>query len=461
MKVTPDDLPNLIHLSNAILTGYPDARVSEPVPFKFENMGVSISFQFEKDIGHFINIPKAYFDAVFQREPIDATEFTESVLFKSSVDMFEQLNTPTMKPMNPSVVVNSCEVRILERSFGEAWRSVRRLVITSSVAEKAPRTMELFLPLSGVQVSRADMARQLLLQWSDTCQARSDKTDGNYNILHSYVYDDAAPNIGVGLHFRTNQGVEDFERAVLEMNFRPSFSWSQPSTSGLVYDVVDAGTEHKQYKAVLVFRNRGLWRHSELYFIYRDVDYACDHTSMSVLFPRIYCTDYISTHVDQLCHPEAPVTFSHCDKKTTETTIEFGNDVVARSFLSSLSPLYELLYSRRIQSLSTKSNSLFGFQKSGKGGAEIQLWRRGTDSQLAARWDDSVPDRWLTVAVSSKFIDSSKENTRVTLPRLPYLRGRTLDLMNVMARSPRNSNAKNKEGGISISFQTTKGQSPF
>ncbi|KAJ5960884.1 uncharacterized protein N7479_008034 [Penicillium vulpinum] len=457
-----DDLPPLIQLANAALTGFPGARISEPVPIKFEDMSVSISFQFDGDLAQFINIPKAYFEAVWQREPVDATEFTESVIFKCSVDMFEQLNTPTMKSMNPPIVVKSCEVRILERSFGEAWRSIRRIVITSSAAEKSPRTMELFMPLSGVQINRGDMSRQMLLQWSDTCQARSDKTDGNYNTLHSYVYDDTAPNIGVGIQFGSHEDAENFEKAVLEMNLRPEFSWLQPSGSGLIYNVIDAGTEHKQYKAVLVFRTRTSWRYSDLYYIYRDTDYTYDYSSFSIHFPYIYCTDYISTHVDQLYHPESAVTFSHCDKKTSKTTVKFSNDLEARSFLSSLSPLYELLYCRRIHSLSTKSNPLlFGFQISGKGSADVQLWRRGTAFQLAARWDDSVPDKWLTMAVPSKFIDSSKENTQVSLPRLPYLRGMTLDMMNVMARSPKNSNSKNKEGAMSISFQTSKDRDEF
>ncbi|KAJ5835446.1 hypothetical protein N7447_001472 [Penicillium robsamsonii] len=456
-----DDLPPLVYLSNAALTGFPSARVSEPVPFKFENMSISISFQFDGDLAQFINIPKAYFDAVWQREPVDATEFTESVIFKASVDIFEQLNTPTMKSMNPSVVVKSCEVRILERSFGEAWRSIRRMVITSSAAEKSPGTMELFMPLSVVQINRGKMSLQVLLQWSDTCQARSDKTDGNYNTLHSYVYDNTAPNIGVGLQFSSHHEAEYFEKAVLEMNLRPEFSWSWSSGSGLIYNVVDAGTEHKQYKAVLLFRTRASWRYSDLYYIYRDADYSYDHSSFSIHFPRAYCTDYLSTHVDQLYHPESPVMFSYCDKKFSQITIEFGNDLEARSFLSSLSPLYELLYSRRIHSLSTKGNTLFGFQMSGKGNADIQLWRRGTTFQLAARWDDSVPDKWLTMTVPSEFIDSSKENSRVIFPRLPYLRGTTLDMMNVMARSPKTSNIKNKEGTVSISFQTSKDRDEF
>jgi hypothetical protein len=457
--VTLDDLPPLVELSSSTLSGFTGSRISEPVPFKFEELSVSISFQFEADLSHFIDIPKTYFDAVSQREPVDAANFTECVIFKSSVEVFEQLKTPTMKSIIPPVMVKSCEVRILERSFGEAWRSTRRMVISSSAAEKTPRTIELFMPLSGVQIKREDFSREVLLQWSDTCQARSDKTDGNYNTLHSYVYDDTVPNLGVGLQFTRHELAEDFERTILELSFRSGFSWSQPNSSGRVYDVVDSGTEHKQYKAVLVCRTRTSWRYSNLYFICRDADYSCDHSSHSICLSSIYCTDYISTHIDQLYQPESPVTFSHCDKKIAQTTIEFGSELVARSFIGSLSPLYELLYSRRVQNLSVKTNSILGFQKLGKGGVEAQLWHQGTAFQLAARWDDTLPDKWLTMTVPSAFIDSSKENTRINLPRLPYLRGTTLDMMNVTARCPKNPNDKTKEGAVSISFQTSEGES--
>jgi hypothetical protein len=243
------------------------------------------------------------------------------------------------------------------------------------------------------------------------------------------------------------------------MKFRSGFSWSQPGSSGCVYDILDSGIEHTQYKAALVFRNRTSWRCSDLYFIYLDADYSYDHSSHSICLPRVYCTEYISTHTDQLYQPESPVTFSHCEKKTAQTTIEFGSEIVARSFLSSLSPLYELLYSRRVQTVSTKANSLLGFQKLGKGSVEAQLWCRGTTFQLAARWDDTVLDKWLTLTIPSDFIDSSKENGRVILPRLPYLRGTALDMINVMARSPKNPNVKNKDAAVSISFQDSEGES--
>lgn len=236
-----------------MLAGFSGCQISDPIPFKFHEINVLGSFQFEADLRHFLNIPKSYFDAVWQGKPIDSKDFTECIIFKSSVKMFEQLKTPNMRPTSPLISLKSCEVRILERSFGEAWRSTRRIVITPSVAEKPPRCIEFFMPLSKVQINREDESRQVLLKWSDACQERSNKTDGNYNTLHTYVSDGNAPNIGVGLHFRTKQGADDIEKTVLELSFRSDFAWSQPSSSGRIYDVVDTRTEHKQYKAIALF----------------------------------------------------------------------------------------------------------------------------------------------------------------------------------------------------------------
>ena len=455
--VVPDDLAPLVQLCNANQAGIPGTRVSEPLPLKFNDLSVSISFQYEADLAQFVNIPKSYFDAVWQREPIDSADFTESVVFESSVDIFEQLRTPSMKSFNPPVVSKSCQVRILERSYGEAWRSIRRIVFTSSVADKSPGCVEFFMPLSRVHISRQDDSCQVLLRWSDTCQERSDKTDGNYNTLYSYVYDPSAPNIGVGLHFRTHQGADDFEKAVLELNSRSKFAWSQSSSSGRVYDVVDTGIEHKQYKAVVMFQTRSAWRYSDVYYIYRDTDFAYSHSSLSVRLPRASYTDYISNHVDQLYSADSPVSFSHCEKRTSLTIIKFDDDPVARSFMSELSPLYNLLFSRPVRSLSTRSISLFGTKGSSKNEVEVQIWGRGSAFQLAVRWGDNIPDKWLTMTLPSNFSDSSKDTCRVQLPKLPYTRGMSLDLMNIVTRRPKSTNVANKEGSLSIVFKDSKG----
>lgn len=452
------DLPPLINLANATMAGFPGAQTSDPVPFKFESTSVSVSFQFDGDIAALITIPKLYFDAVKQREPLDSPEFTESVVYKGSVESWERLKTSGMQPMNPPQIIKSGEVRILERSFGESWHNTRRVVISPSAAEMNPRCIEFWMPLSHVQVNREEMSRQVLLRWSDTTQERSDQTDGNYNTLYSHVHDPSKPNIAMSLQFGTQQGAEDFEKAVLDINSNPVFSWSEPLSSGRIYDVVDTNVGRKQYKAVTVFQSKASWRFIEVYYLYRNADFDYSTSAQSIRFPAASYTEYISTHVEQLFAADHEVTFSHCDKRNATLLIEFNDSSVPQAFLSALSPMHDLVYSRRIPSLSTKSKTPFG-KKSSKGYAEIQLWRRTNSLQLAARWDDSVSDKWFTMSLPIGCAEASKDNT-VNIPKQPYARGTCLDMLHIAARQPKESSS-NREGAITIAFQRADGKSRF
>ncbi|GMG26244.1 unnamed protein product [Aspergillus oryzae] len=453
----PEDLAQMIRVWQATVSGYPGMKISEPIVIRFDTKSVSVSFQHASDLQYFINLPKAYFDAVWQREPVDSDQFSETVLFRSSVEKFEQLKAPTMRPMNPPVIHKSCEVRILERSYGEAWQSVRRMVISSWVAEQAPWCIELFMPMSRVQVCRGTDSGQILVKWSDTCQERSTKTDGNYHPLYSYVYDDNSPNIGLGLQFRSQKQVEDFEKAILSMCSQSSFSWDQPTSSGYVYDVVDPSGDQKQYKAILLIQSRLTWKYCSLYYVYRDTDYVYDHRTLRVRFPRLFYTDYISSHVDRLYPADRPVSFSHCEKKVGNMTAEFDEEPLLRSFMSSLANGYELLYSRRAVSLVTKGKSLFGARKSNKGETEVQLWRKGASIQMSSRWDEHVTDKWLTVSVMPGALQPAKDSTRVDFSTLQYSRGSFLNMAGILAVAPKDPNMARRGGQLAINFATSKG----
>ncbi|KAE8354898.1 hypothetical protein BDV28DRAFT_65884 [Aspergillus coremiiformis] len=458
---TPDDLAQMIRVWQASMSGFPGMKISEPILLRFDTKSISVSFQHMPDLQYFINLPKAYFHAVWQREPVDSNQFSETVIFKSSVEKCEQLKAPTMRPMNPPVFHKSCEVRILERSYGEAWQSVRRMVISSSVADQAPRCIELFMPMSRVQICRGADAEQVLVKWSDTCQERSTKTDGNYHPLYSYVYDDNSPDIGLGLQFRSLKQAEDFEKAILSMFSQPSFSWDQPSSSGHVYDVVDPSGDQKQYKAILLIQSRLSWKYGSLYYVYRDTDYAYDHRALRARFPRIFYTDYISSHVDRLYPADRPVSFSHCEKKVGNMTVEFNDEPLLRGFISSLANGYELLFSRRAVSLVTKGKGLFGARKSNKGETEVQLWKKGTSLQLSARWDDHITDKWLTVSVPPGSVQPTKDGTRIEFATLPYSRGTFLNMAGILAVAPRDPNVARRAGQIAIAFATVQDRHDF
>ncbi|KAF5864516.1 hypothetical protein ETB97_007347 [Aspergillus alliaceus] len=100
-----------------LYSGFSGLKISEPVLLRFDTRSVSVCFQQKSDLQYFINLPKAYFNVVWQREPMDSGQFAETIIFKSSVEKFEKLKAHTMRSMNPPIFHKSCEMRILERSY--------------------------------------------------------------------------------------------------------------------------------------------------------------------------------------------------------------------------------------------------------------------------------------------------------------------------------------------------------
>lgn len=460
LSVAPGDLAQLIQVSNASLTNLSVPKPTEPVTLKFDTMSLSVSFQYMSDIMQVISMPKAYFDAVQIREPLDSDQFTETVIFKSPAESVEQLRMPSLVSTSPPTVHRSCEVRILERSFGEAWRSIRRMVISSSAADKPGQTTEFFMPLSHVQVSRTTASGFILLKWSDTGQKRSSKTDGNYHPLFTYIYDSSNPNIGLGIQFRLQEAVDELERVVLGLSTKPAFTWSQAKSSGHVYEVADIAPDEKRYKAVMVCRTRADWKQCSLHYLFRDMDYLYDHSNLRVRFPRALSAIYISSHVDQLYRADHRVFFSHCEKKLRDMTVDFNEEEVLMAFMSSLASTYKLVFSRRATSLMTKEKLLIlGPKKSVKGDSQVQLWRDGNTICLASRWGDHIMDRWLTMSIPTS--EPSRAGNQVSFSPNSYSRGMVLNMTKIASGAAKNLNREHKTGPITITFPNLKGMSSF
>ncbi|EHA22905.1 hypothetical protein ASPNIDRAFT_52223 [Aspergillus niger ATCC 1015] len=460
LSVAPGDLAQLIQVSNASLTNLSVPKPTEPVTLKFDTMSLSVSFQYMSDIMQVISMPKAYFDAVQIREPLDSDQFTETVIFKSPAESVEQLRMPSLVSTSPPTVHRSCEVRILERSFGEAWRSIRRMVISSSAADKPGQTTEFFMPLSHVQVSRTTASGFILLKWSDTGQKRSSKTDGNYHPLFTYIYDSSNPNIGLGIQFRLQEAVDELERVVLGLSTKPAFTWSQAKSSGHVYEVADIAPDEKRYKAVMVCRTRADWKQCSLHYLFRDMDYLYDHSNLRVRFPRALSAIYISSHVDQLYRADHRVFFSHCEKKLRDMTVDFNEEEVLMAFMSSLASTYKLVFSRRATSLMTKEKLLIlGPKKSVKGDSQVQLWRDGNTICLASRWGDHIMDRWLTMSIPTS--EPSRAGNQVSFSPNSYSRGMVLNMTKIASGAAKNLNREHKTGPITITFPNLKDREEF
>ena len=315
----------------------------------------------------------------------------------------------------------------------------------------------LVLPLSRVQVSREGLARQVTIKWSDVSHEKYDRTDGKYHVIYTHVYDDNNPNIAFSLLFRNQADADAFQNTILTLSSQPVYDWANSPDAGYVYDIYDTEPNPKQYKAILLLVRRLHWTYGDLFYMYRDTDYDYDHDRTSVRFPQIYYTDYISSHVDKLYKPEGPPQFSHCEKKLNNVPVDFNDGPVSRSFMSSLTNDYELVFSRRAYSIASKAPSRFGSNRSGKGPAEVQLWRKGNSVRLVSRWGDSVEDRWMSMALEKVAIDLPKDSNRACLSKVEYDRGRKIDMANLIARDPRESSEAKKIGPLTITFSNFRG----
>ncbi|KAG8531403.1 uncharacterized protein KY384_003032 [Bacidia gigantensis] len=437
----------------------------EAIPLDFDRLKVTVAFQNQEDFENFTFIPTAYFEAVKRREPRNLEKATETVLLSHSVEIFEHLEASTMKSLSPREVYQSCDLRVLETTSKAGWRTTRRLVVSSSAGEKKPWCIEVFLPLSRVQIRREGIARKLLVKWSD-CAQKNVRSDGNYNKIHSYVYDDTNPNIGHSLLFRNAQDATDFERTVLHLSIPPIFNWTSGLNSALVYMISDTEPDPKNYKAIMVTRTRYDWKYSELYYLYRDIDYIytrMDSSSVRISFPSLYYTDYISTHVDRLYKPDLgePVPhFSHCEKKIGNSHLDFDNESAAMRFMSSLTSAHTLIFARRAHYITTKAPSRFSTSaKSNKGPPEIQLWLKGSNTRLVSRWGEKVEDKWLSMTVPRNGLEYKKDGSKASLQKCEFERGRKLDMANLMARDPRDKKEEGKRlGPINVGFESVRGE---
>ena len=220
--LTPDDLEDLSPPSNPVID-VSRSREMHAMQFNFGALETRIRFVNDADAKGFSNIPREYFRIVKRREPRELSSATETLIFERSLETATELNTSTLKPLNKNAKAESCNLRVLETTCNQGWRTTRRLVLSSSAAEKHPWCREFFLPLDRVQHSQ-DLAREQTIKWSDCSQEDFTKTDGSYNTIFSYIYDDTRPNHAYNFLFRFDADAEEFKKTVLSL--RPTATWS-------------------------------------------------------------------------------------------------------------------------------------------------------------------------------------------------------------------------------------------
>ena len=364
-------------------------------------------------------------------------------------------------------------LRLLVRKVGVRrgdWSSPLRLAngdlsagnsVSAFIERLVPNLHNLVLPLSRVQITRDGVERQATVKWSDCSHEKSDRTDGNYNKIYSYVYDDNNPNIALSLLFGKTTDATEFEETILHLSLPPVYAWSNGVRSRYVYDITDTEPNFKNYKACLLQHSHSNWKYSELFYMYRDTDYQYDRSALRIRFPQVYYIDYISTHVDKLYKPPSDQKphFSHCEKRLNNAPIDFDDKSASEAFISSLTAGHELIFSRRAHSITTRAPSRLKSSKSNKGNAEVQLWRKGNFIRLVSRWDDRVEDKWMSMVIPRAGLNHTKYDNRASLPEVEYDRGRVIDMANMVARNPREKAEGKRTGPITIAFELVRGES--
>ncbi|KAL8659283.1 MAG: hypothetical protein Q9202_007201 [Teloschistes flavicans] len=453
-----------------------DDDMKDGIPLNFGKMRVTVAFVDEGDQERFMDLPRNYFNAVKRREPRQLEKATETLLFDRSVEVFEQLEPSSLKSLSPRKQFRSCDLRVLETTGTEGWRTTRRLVISSSMSEKRPWCIEKFLPLGNVHIRREGMAREMTVKWSDCTHERSDHTDGSYNRIYTYAYDQNKPNIALNLLFGTSADATDFEDTVLKLSLPPHFSGRSGPDSRHVYNISDTEPNPKTYKAILLTHTRLKWKYSEVFYMYRDTDYIYDGTVPRIRLLQVHYTNYLSSHVDKLykAEPNQPPQFSHCEKRVGNVSVTFDDDAVRSAFISALTPAHRLLFSRRAQSLTIKKppRRFVGISKPTHKGEEamVQLWsKRGTDVQLLARWaDDSKnEDQWLSLSLPIGILEQQQQSdgdtNRISLSNCAYSKGRKVDMLDLVATDPRRRGhgEKKKKGPLDICFKSAREREEF
>ena len=455
---TVDDLEEFGAMANPVLDiDYHEDLQSLQLSFK--GMETCISFPNEANLQTFLQIPKAYFTAVKRREPRVLPKATETILFRSSVDIIEQLHPSTMKLMSPKHRFESCDIRILETTCQEGWRTTRRLVTSSSASERHLWCNEFFVPMDRVQL-KSEHSRQVTMKWSDCSQEDYSKTNGHYVTLFSHIYDDTKPNNALGLVFNSEEDATGFQRAILNLCAPVNFTWENGiDQRGTIYEIEDTDPQPKKYKAILLIRTRLDWTYSQIFYHYAHTDFQFDSKSNRLHFPQLNYSTYYSNHYKEMYRPTKTPVFSHCEKRVNPTTIEFYETNVAIQFISALSPDANLVFIRQALHISTKAPSrLGGSTKSNKGAAEVFVWRQGNSAKVVSRWSDLVADKWVSVSVPTGVLKDIRDNNRASMPNAKYDRGQMLDMSDLVATRPKVKEGARKEGYITWAFGSVKGR---
>ena len=426
-----------------------DTQPWEGFRIDFPSQDSVIQFLCVHDKKKFIDYHKTYFSEMEERMPRPG----EFLSFRDGLNSYE-LRDPSVKPSasfpaHKTQTSISCEISLYEHIPDETWKTTRRIVISSSPATNKRWCTSHWLPLDKVQIQ--ENGRQIRLIWSD-CDHLDRKSDGFYVRRYSYIYRPDKPNRVLDLEFSNNDAADGFVNCILHPFETPfqtpyvkslaQFISESNTQEAQVYELSDMNEAGSQgYNALVsVSRNPNSNYSSEVFFVYRDLDFQLESAlTGAVIFPNLRTQTYISNKTDMNTEPAEdsdPPELEGIKVILRPSRFAFNNLIERVNFMELLLG-WKLIYSRLLPIIRSKKPHALTSKTMEK--VTVSLWKQSNESTpdrhaLTFRLSEVEGPRWITAALdgSQEFKEDFK-NQGLRVGKLSMKQGMEIDSKSMQA----------------------------
>ncbi|KAL8815669.1 MAG: hypothetical protein Q9223_005217 [Gallowayella weberi] len=429
---------------------------------EFPSQSAEINFLTAGDLRAFRTGPESFFHAVRGREPRPG----ELTIFQTVLKFYRNTDSSS-SPKS----FGSCELRLYEQLDEVCWKSIRRLVISSTADSKTLGSVSHWLPLSNVRLQVEDCT--VTLSWSD-CGHLEKKSGGNYNPYYSFIYRSDTPNQKVILVFHLSDDAQKFEDCLLYLTETPP-QVREPMKIGSasafqetrIYSLFDQDDPDRGYHGI-VYAKKGpkTYHYSQIFYIYRDLDLSFQNQNPAeILLHDVRVPHYISTRHKMLSKPkdgDAAPDFREVTWALQPLPLTFSTEYDAVNFMTGLTG-WRLKFYRQSAKLVLTDTSHFRKPKKTHKGAEIQLWEKAAEAglltQLIVRLTDGEKP-WLSARLKASGGGLGLPTGGVVeLKGLAFQQGKDLDTKHMEANSGEEATAK-PCWKFSVTFKEGAGTAP-
>ncbi|KAL8805454.1 MAG: hypothetical protein Q9200_005419 [Gallowayella weberi] len=435
---------------------------------EFPSQSAEINFLTAGDLRAFRTGPESFFHAVRGREPRPG----ELTIFQTVLKSYRSTDSSS-SPKS----FGSCELRLYEQLDEVCWKSIRRLVISSTADSKTLGSVSHWLPLSNVRLQVEDCT--VTLSWSD-CGHLEKKSGGNYNPYYSFIYRSDTPNQKVILVFNLSDDAQKFEDCLLYLTETPpqvrettKIDSASAFQETRIYSLFDQDDPDRGYHGIVYAKKSPkTYHYSQIFYIYRDLDFSFQNQNPAeILLHDVRVPHYISTRHKMLSKPkdgDAAPDFREVTWALQPLPLTFSTEYDAVNFMTGLTG-WRLKFYRQSAKLVLTDTSHFRKPKKTHKGAEIQLWEKAAEAglltQLIVRLTDGEKP-WLSARLEASGGGLGLPTGGVVeLKGLAFQQGKDLDTKHMEANSGEEATAKPcwkfsvtfKEGAESNEFMTQSG----